>query len=702
MHKYFKVLAVLFFVVLLAVPVGAARKHLVCYDYIGGGAGALDSYAHTLFENGSRATVISDGYLREYRYNSSSSNTEASPFVIAPDSGTGRWHLIRSEAGFIADSSQSDQGAASVAGDRTIKDFVDAFSGNDGVIVLPHNSGQANTNYALDTNETLPSNVYLLIEQGARITQVTGDETLTIYSPENIIAGKRQQITAVDMIDFTHGGVVYPEWWGTNTTPETTDMADAIQYAINSLPTLKGAVVQLGATGYKVTKSIRVDDHYIALKGAAHGSTRIVRGATLSDSGTYGNHTLVLNKGSFGGSTDLYKTEVRDIWFHATAAMSSGAHIYLNEGRDTRISNCLLDDAFVGIEVHYAHMFVIEKCRVWNTEALYPTAPASSAGFKFSTHATADYRNSGIVRDCEVVSGIDVSGSYDDTGRVKYGFWVQAADGIWFQNCHVINVDDYAWHIKPENNDQLTGLRFSDCWADFCNGVLFDGAALTSDTADGTTADKLVDSGATFSTDGVTAGDWVKNTTDGTFTQVAAVDSETQLSLDDDIFASGEDYDIRPNNYGNSVFTNFRTYGGSSTDNQAAYGIVFDTFNLCDVRVDGGQISHCEYDGIDLRAGFNIDIDGVTVRECNTSNSVGKNGIKVASGVSYFKIKNCSLGYKNLSLGTSLTKYGIEISGTSGDHYVILGNDLQGNTTGGLAEGPSGTASDTVVANNLE
>ena len=64
------------------------------------------------------------------------------------------------------------------------------------------------------------------------------------------------------------------------------------------------------------------------------------------------------------------------------------------------------------------------------------------------------------------------------------------------------------------------------------------------DTSTGTntsvTATKLVDSDATFQTDGVNVGDVVLDTSTGggTFTKVTSVDSETELTLDDDIFTS--------------------------------------------------------------------------------------------------------------------------------------------------------------------
>ena len=63
-----------------------------------------------------------------------------------------------------------------------------------------------------------------------------------------------------------------------------------------------------------------------------------------------------------------------------------------------------------------------------------------------------------------------------------------------------------------------------------------------SGSATGTTANKLVDSGAEFSTNLV--GFIVYNTTDSTVAKVTAVDSPTQLTLSDNIMATGEDYTL--------------------------------------------------------------------------------------------------------------------------------------------------------------
>jgi hypothetical protein len=64
-----------------------------------------------------------------------------------------------------------------------------------------------------------------------------------------------------------------------------------------------------------------------------------------------------------------------------------------------------------------------------------------------------------------------------------------------------------------------------------------------SSTTTGITAYKLIDSTQTF-TKTVDVGDTVTNTTDSTNTTISAIDSDTQLTVKEDIFVSGETYTI--------------------------------------------------------------------------------------------------------------------------------------------------------------
>lgn len=70
------------------------------------------------------------------------------------------------------------------------------------------------------------------------------------------------------------------------------------------------------------------------------------------------------------------------------------------------------------------------------------------------------------------------------------------------------------------------------------------GTDVSGVTTGPTTTNKLIDSARTFSST-VSVGDLVLNTTDSTRATVTAVDSNTELTLDADIMASGEFYTIR-------------------------------------------------------------------------------------------------------------------------------------------------------------
>lgn len=74
--------------------------------------------------------------------------------------------------------------------------------------------------------------------------------------------------------------------------------------------------------------------------------------------------------------------------------------------------------------------------------------------------------------------------------------------------------------------------------AKFLKVPILDLVANGTTDGDGTATDKLIDSSATFQTDGVEAGDIIHNSTDNTYTEVVAVDSETTLSV-----SSGEGLD---------------------------------------------------------------------------------------------------------------------------------------------------------------
>ncbi len=114
------------------------------------------------------------------------------------------------------------------------------------------------------------------------------------------------------------------------------------------------------------------------------------------------------------------------------------------------------------------------------------------------------------------------------------------------------------------------------------NRLTADSSYVSTGTATGTTTQLLIDSSANFTADGVAADDIVVNTTDKTSTRVSSVISSTTLTLDDDIFVSGEDYVIS-NDVIAPLITHTQRLYYDSGDN---------TINTGNLHYDGGGGVH--------------------------------------------------------------------------------------------------------------
>lgn len=152
---------------------------------------------------------------------------------------------------YVIDQSESDQGVTATGSGETIYDIAQTVGTSTSAIIKIVNDGNDVT---FDTSLDLTTYPYLYIdiEPGAQFDRTTGDETLTVYSPENIIASPSQQITAVDMLAFAAGGVVHPGWWGARADGSTDD-TNAISYAVGT-----GLPVKFSVGRYRVTSTITV------------------------------------------------------------------------------------------------------------------------------------------------------------------------------------------------------------------------------------------------------------------------------------------------------------------------------------------------------------------------------------------------------------------------------------------------------------
>ena len=104
----------------------------------------------------------------------------------------------------------------------------------------------------------------------------------------------------------------------------------------------------------------------------------------------------------------------------------------------------------------------------------------------------------------------------------------------------------FCWVYLSASQSNISGnvyIRIAFDTEEVDIGSNYDISTWYSGTTTGTTAGKLVDSGANFTGDLVKTR--VKNTTDSTETYITAIDNATTLSVRDDIFVNGKNYEIK-------------------------------------------------------------------------------------------------------------------------------------------------------------
>ena len=140
---------------------------------------------------------------------------------------------------------------------------------------------------------------------------VGGDEELTING--GLTAGLWLIFESSLTISITKGGVVYPEWFGKNTTPGTTDMSTTLQAAVDSLPGTVGnrGVVWLTGNYGVLYQTANNRDDYPGAMGNGDTSCAIVMENYVSFEGQ-GRLTLLDDPGHsywawalFGTKTDV-------------------------------------------------------------------------------------------------------------------------------------------------------------------------------------------------------------------------------------------------------------------------------------------------------------------------------------------------------------------------------------------------------------
>lgn len=261
---------------------------------------------------------------------------------------------------YVVDSSVSDQGAATSQGNRSIKDFVDSIgSSKKATIYLPHTGGSNETTYAITTSESAGSNITFKIEPGA-IIQPAASISLTIYSPENIIAQPTQKIidttnNSTNPLLFTRGGTIYPPWLGALGDASTDDNT-AVNTSIAAL-NCDGGILYFPIGTYKTSAVFTTITTGCKIAGSDPQNAIVRTSSTTADIFVVESDDAVIFEDLKIDGDGITKTDGSLISFSGTTPGTT-----YNEG--SQIRNCRLAKGYRGLEFIDASCWHVDHCYI--------------------------------------------------------------------------------------------------------------------------------------------------------------------------------------------------------------------------------------------------------------------------------------------------------------------------------------------------
>ena len=348
----------------------------------------------------------------------------------------------------------------------------------------------------LTADLTSPSNV-IINWRYPFVLSVATTKTFTIYSPEHIKAGHRQQIfNGLGSVVFTTGGKVFADWFENNVTQGTTDMTNAIEAAYAALQNSNTAgTIQLLDGSYGVA------DMSFAKNDNQEGIT--IRGSQATQFVPAAGHTaaayLITLAGTHASATQWITLDN----FHLEGGGARAKGIYIGPSNNCRLIDItILDFDGTGLETQRAYDLYCTRVRVKSCGSYANTEYAVKHG-----EETGGKWGNAIYWDTCVVEGgaygqLSLNGviNFQAIGGKIHGVALADTDpeeslkllyvdgasaltcftSVLFTHCHYDDaihiVDDETTGVNDDSSLMLTGCSFLQMEADVgetVNVILF-------------------------------------------------------------------------------------------------------------------------------------------------------------------------------------------------------------------------------------
>ena len=243
---------------------------------------------------------------------------------------------------YIPSSSVEDHG---VDVTDSVKHIVDEIgTTKSATIRFIHDKTSNTTTYHFSTAETIPSNIKIIVEHGARLE---GPVTLTINGPFE--AGLYQVFGNSITVSFGDGAVkeVYPTWWPNGTPDGSTHNTTAIQAAVDSIQAIGGTVYLIpSSSNYMLDTDDEITLYQnVNIEGQGYYSC-IEMDQTPSTS------KAVFRKDSSGGNNVIRGLRLVGPAVDPIAASGDSYAMYLRDGTYFKVENCIFE-GFDDTAIHF-------------------------------------------------------------------------------------------------------------------------------------------------------------------------------------------------------------------------------------------------------------------------------------------------------------------------------------------------------------